>query len=775
MPDWLRRFLQPREGWLSAVLLLVMALCVVWSVQSARWLQQAEFLTPIAFYAIVAGSVLGISRLSVVATLPISAVVGALSVLWIVGGEYFPQLAGGSRLMALRTDALDWIQILTLQGFAPQLTPYAIGMGLVLWITAFMAAYTLFRHHRVLDAILLLGAALIVNLSATLADLLGYLVLFMVAALLLWLRAALHGRQDGWQRRRVNENADVPGAIMRSGVVFIGGSVLLAWVLTSVAVAAPLTAVWNNLDTVWDGVQDRLDVVFGGLGSAGSRFNGTNFGSTLQISGQWNSSDEPVLSVAVDRAVYLRATTYDIYTGHAWDQSPGGERQVGAEQLLFPKDAPEAPTLDAFDIQTIQVAIQQPSARTLFTAGYPIRAFLPVHLVEVGGQQFLGAVQATTSIPAGSSYSMTVALSEATQAQLRNAGTNYPAAVTQLYLGTNTLTQRTKDLARQIAQGAGATNPYDQASALAEFLQGKDFSYNTTAPVSGDPNRDAVDYFLFDPQHGRVGFCEHYATAMVEMARSLGIPARMAAGYAPGQRVQAQPGAQDTSSVWQVRKRNAHAWAELYFPGYGWQIFEATKSINPVVRLPGRNPQDSGGGSGGGPRTPPPINFDLGGGKVTNLPGDQVPLPGAFDPSDPNKTPASQDNVTGANVLILLAIIAALLGFAFWRWRGARRQLRFLAPGDRQWRRLTLAADRAGVAQRPSETIFEYAGWLEEQLPARRPEIRTIAEGKVWHSYSGRRISSTIVTRMEDAWKRLQLPLLWLAVRRRLRSLLPRR
>ncbi|HEX6655964.1 MAG TPA: transglutaminaseTgpA domain-containing protein, partial [Candidatus Limnocylindria bacterium] len=455
MPEWLRRYLQPREGLLSVALLIVMALCVVWSVQAAGWLAQSEFLTPIAFLAIVAGTLLGLSSLSVVATLPISAVVGALTVLWIVGGEYFPALGFG-RLMALRTDALDWIQILAALGYAPQLTPYAIGLGVVLWLTAFMAAYTVFRHHKVLDAILLLGAALIANLSSTLADLLGYLILFMIAALLLWLRAALIGRQDGWHRRRVNENAEVPGAIMRSGVVFIGLSVIMAWILTSVAVAAPLTAVWGNLDTVWDGVQDRLDLVFGSLNSGESRFNGTNFGRELPISAKWVSSDDPVLSVAVDRAIYLRAATYDVYTGHGWLQSPGGEREVAPQQLLFPKDAPEAPVLDAFELQTIQIAIDLPSARTLFTAGYPVRAYLPVKVVDVGGQDFLGSMQATTSIPAGSSYSLSVLLSDATQSQLREASTSYPAAVTQLYLGTTGLTQRTKDLARQIVAEARA-------------------------------------------------------------------------------------------------------------------------------------------------------------------------------------------------------------------------------------------------------------------------------------------------------------------------------
>ena len=51
MPEGLRRYLQPREGWLSAALLMVMLLSLGWSVQRAEWLDQAEFLVPIAFFA----------------------------------------------------------------------------------------------------------------------------------------------------------------------------------------------------------------------------------------------------------------------------------------------------------------------------------------------------------------------------------------------------------------------------------------------------------------------------------------------------------------------------------------------------------------------------------------------------------------------------------------------------------------------------------------------------------------------------------------------------
>jgi hypothetical protein len=88
---------------------------------------------------------------------------------------------------------------------------------------------------------------------------------------------------------------------------------------------------------------------------------------------------------------------------------------------------------------------------------------------------------------------------------------------------------------------------------------------------------------------------------------------------------------------------------------------------------------------------------------------------------------------------------------------------------------MELAVVRAGVRQRPTETVFEYAGWLEAQIPARRPEIRTIAEGKVWSDYSGRPTSDDLESRVTRAWRRLRRPLWQLAIRRRVRSVLRRR
>jgi hypothetical protein len=56
------------------------------------------------------------------------------------------------------------------------------------------------------------------------------------------------------------------------------------------------------------------------------------------------------------------------------------------------------------------------------------------------------------------------------------------------------------------------------------------------------------------------------------MLRSLGVPARLGVGYAPGER----PWGSDS---FEVRGTDAHAWVEVWFPGVGWQAFDPTASV----------------------------------------------------------------------------------------------------------------------------------------------------------------------------------------------------
>jgi transglutaminase-like putative cysteine protease len=73
---------------------------------------------------------------------------------------------------------------------------------------------------------------------------------------------------------------------------------------------------------------------------------------------------------------------------------------------------------------------------------------------------------------------------------------------------------------------------------------------------------------LFEQQ---TGYCDFYASAMVVMARAVGLPARIAIGYAT------QP--VDDNSVQTIYQINSHSWAEVYFAGYGWVEFEPTATF----------------------------------------------------------------------------------------------------------------------------------------------------------------------------------------------------
>ncbi|MGE5235056.1 MAG: DUF4129 domain-containing transglutaminase family protein [Acidobacteriota bacterium] len=765
MPERLRRFLRPREGWVAYFLLFVMLLSLGWAVQRAGWIKQDDFLVPVALYASLLGALLGISRLSLVFTLPISAVAGTGVVLWAVGGEYYPAASQLNRLLTLRSDILDWTYTVIHFGYGSELTPYAIGLALVMWITAFIAAYTLYRHHRAIDAILLVGAFVVANLSATFIDLFFYLLLFCLAALLLWLRVALLTREDGWRLRRVTETVDVPASIMRAGIGFIVVSMILSWTLTSVAIGAPLTQAWRNLDTVWSSVQDNLSGLFGSLENKGSRFT-ASFPSSFTVSSNWTSQDRIVLTVGEKKAYYLATTTYDHYTGRGWEQTKESNRGVPAGQPIFPSNTPDLPTVaDSFSVEQVTVQINTPNLRHLFTPGVPVKVFVPVVVGEPNGIPTFGSLDATTGLQANDGYQLNAVISTPTEAQLGAAGTNYPEQIKQLYLDTSDLsrvTQRTKDLARQIVQAAGATDPYHEAKALADYLRTSSaFTYATQDVPQPSPGQDLVDFFLFDSKEG---FCQYYATAMVMMARSLGLPARMVGGYAPGSRLAAD--------TYIYREKNSHNWAEVYFPGYGWQVFEATHSIPAVIRPAGA----PAGSQAPGTTTPDELRRIIEGDptQTSTLPSIN-PIPGGVNPSTGQSTPASSGDIRGGNVLLLLGLLVALALVIWWRYRVRTRRMRFLAPGDRQWRQLILAAERAGVTQRPSETDFEYAGWLEDQIPDRRPEIRTIAQGKVWGSYSGRGMGAETVALMEGAWRRLRGPLTRLAIRRRLRALIPRR
>ncbi|WP_330329980.1 transglutaminaseTgpA domain-containing protein [Streptomyces sp. NBC_00536] len=117
------------------------------------------------------------------------------------------------------------------------------------------------------------------------------------------------------------------------------------------------------------------------------------------------------------------------------------------------------------------------------------------------------------------------------------------------------------DTARKVTQGT--RGDYAKAVKLQDyFAVNGGFTYDTK--VASGSGSQAIAKFLADKR----GFCIHFSFSMATMARSLGIPARVAVGFAPGTK-------QGDGSV-VVTMRDAHAWPELYFEGVGWTRFEPT-------------------------------------------------------------------------------------------------------------------------------------------------------------------------------------------------------
>jgi hypothetical protein len=172
-----------------------------------------------------------------------------------------------------------------------------------------------------------------------------------------------------------------------------------------------------------------------------------------------------------------------------------------------------------------------------------------------------GAIYNLDTSRAISRYEADSDIATAAPADLRAAGRDYPAKVTAGYLRLPPLDQRVPRLAAQITNAA--SNDFDKAAALENYLKTR-FGYTLELPQTTP--KDPIANFLFERKQGH---CEYFASSMAVMLRTLGIPSRVVTGFRSDE-------FNDLTGNYVVRAKDAHAWVEAYFPGYGWQTFDPT-------------------------------------------------------------------------------------------------------------------------------------------------------------------------------------------------------
>jgi len=123
----------------------------------------------------------------------------------------------------------------------------------------------------------------------------------------------------------------------------------------------------------------------------------------------------------------------------------------------------------------------------------------------------------------------------------------------------------------RIAALDDSARPTALAAAVMQHVREGDFFYTLSPGRYGDTTPDLIDEFWFDR---RLGFCEHFAAAFVVIMRAAGVPARIVTGF---QGFDPEP----VDGWWIVRNSNAHAWAEYWVPGLGWQRADPTAAIAP--------------------------------------------------------------------------------------------------------------------------------------------------------------------------------------------------
>jgi protein-glutamine gamma-glutamyltransferase len=288
--------------------------------------------------------------------------------------------------------------------------------------------------------------------------------------------------------------------------------------------------------------------------------------SRLDLSVRGALPTAAVFVVSAAAPAYWQGSILDSYNGSSWTSTGAAAATPWSTDADATQTAPAAAssagshlTSDVQRTDTVQVV----SATPLDVVLAPGRALSyrgPGTVVADGAG--VPRLVAPHAGPAnGAEYEVTSEQSGATSAQLRASRGPDPTGPDWLALPAE-LPTRVRTLAATLA--GNAASRYDAVDAIETYLQTHE-TYDLASPEPA-AGHDAVDDFLFISQRG---FCEQFASAAVVMLRSLGIPSRLVVGFAngdttthPGERV--------------MRGTDAHAWIQVWYPGYGWVASDPT-------------------------------------------------------------------------------------------------------------------------------------------------------------------------------------------------------
>ncbi len=773
---WLVNSLRPRGGWLPLLLTLVVLLCApgALGVQGAS----AEIATLILLVALALplGLWLARSRLSGTSAAILGALLGLLLVVLAVGrilpplsllwgevryaarwlGDWLHGEAGGplplstaagfvwQRLGALGTRLWWWGQAATSNASSQDPIMRQLLTAALVWSTSLFGTWQIYRCHSALRGLAPTGTIV----AVTAFNRGGMAMFAFVVAIFgtVWLAAIcrLWSQRARWDRQGTGYPGDLGLELLFSYGPWITMILIVAALFPVVYPRSVHRAFWEVAHEPWEDAIRVAERYLGpikddGIGGLGVRpGEGGGLPNAHLLTGGPDLSDRVVLYVTTNDPPppqadeesepltgyprrYWRARTLDTYTGQGWVNGSLESQALLANQVL---DAAVAPGDGTGLFQQFQ---RLASGDTLiYAANAPYQSDSPLE----AWQRAPGDLAFLTGD--ADIYTILSHTPQPTALELRASSPvsgTLPPEIAERYLALpETVPQRVLDLARDVADDAPTR--YDRALAIEHYLRAYVYTLDLPEPPDG---RDLVDYFLFEWQEG---YCDYYASAMVVMARAVGVPARLASGYAQGRY-------DFDAGHWVVTEQDGHSWVEVYFDRYGWVEFEPTAGQPALDR-----------------------------------PGGQEAATLSLPPLPPRAVRWWQQVPWGLAALVAAAL---LLGAAIvWLWRPRPALTAVQLVRDRQDRLLRWGA-RLGHPLRDGQTASEYAQTLGQALralgsrarwsQARQsgeelpPAVEQLSGMFVRAQYSPEPVTDREAWHVRELWTRLRrhLWMIWLA------------
>ena len=800
--SWVVKY-SPSQGWATFAILLVTLIVVADSINSAGWVE-SDGLTALLLWSAILGLALAKVRVPWFILIPAGLGIGLLGIVWqasraVEGDSLVERLAETNNRLDL------WWEAATTGGISTDLLPFLMMLLTLGWIAGFLSSWFIFRWNNVWVAVVLLGTAVLTNLSFLPDQFASRFFIFVFLAMVLVVRMSIIQRHDRWRRLNVQFTPST-GWLTLHATIWFSIAVLI------IAVALPMNAythstaaqVWNIGRTPVATAEDFFARLFAALPSKKDQ-PGRFFGRWLPFIGKISFGGEAVGWATSDYPSYWLSQTYNQYTSKGWVATGSEPLEIGPDTLPPPqgdmlKRVPKSQVLQLgfasdkfltgggydwvslegtaeslepmqFDIHLEDNSLDETMPADIRELAENLRADSIDHLTPQAVQTLasqlapddLILVEVLTddsddaervvfqrkapttpdlvawgfkeSTEENEAYRMTSLVSVATDDDLRGASIEYDNFLTDHYLQLpESLPDRVRDLADRLT--AGSDNPLDKTLAIQNYLRGPEFTYSLD--IEAPPiEADGVDWFLFD---SKVGYSDYFGSSMAVMLRSVGVPTRMAAGYAPGELNE------DGQRV--IRDSDSHGWVQVYFPGYGWIDFEPT----PNWPTHDRNPRVSRFAGG----LSDPIHDDPEG-LLAEMESDPF-IEGLFDDGDGSFSTGTMlvdqyGNYVMWALIVIASIIALwLLGYLAWNFG-----LGPLGPEARLYAKLTRLGWLGGIGRRPNQTPMEYAAQIGRLVHSAHDGATLIAWAYSSVRYGSAEDDDERQAAISETWKSIRL------------------